>query len=650
MTAVNPTLVALVDHVLADLPNISRQVLESTGHALQSNSRNFALKDAWSRRRARFPMEFESELRPLLATLRRGESGQRAHSGGIEGLSLVDENQALRDVAIAHTVELIADSCRQELFQLGNFFGALNRNTPHGRDPNALRPALFATALVNSLAGGDLNAEHHYALTRVAAPGLVHALQPVYRRLADQLRDANLTPLVSSDLSRLRPRKADGPNSLTGGLTGVSDWHARAQSVSSQRQPARAASGSGASPALLDRLYERILSDPNLTAPVKAQLARLQVAVVRLSRDDPSLLRRDDHPTWRLINAVAAYASGLTTTGDSRLTAFLQFLDAQTKDLVDSAQLSSAGFEAVLRAVDAFIAKQARERTEPSRAALAVLERELQRTEWLKVLRSQLDEQGRKTKLDRSARTFLVGPWAQMVVETMVQEGHDSPPAERLLQVVDDLIESLRPRRSTTDRERLRLSLPALVGRVEQALGGVAVGEAKRKTLMLELMQLHRAVLHASLTPQKPEADGSTEVEAAPSEFQVSRYVEERDSAYASVWAHADVNRAALPTLPLPLPGTAAGRAEQQLQLWLDQLRVGGWFHLFVGGGWLTAQLVWISGARSYFFFVGQDADQRHSLTEGALTQLYHNGLVMYLEQEGLVERAVNTLMQDLDD
>jgi hypothetical protein len=77
---------------------------------------------------------------------------------------------------------------------------------------------------------------------------------------------------------------------------------------------------------------------------------------------------------------------------------------------------------------------------------------------------------------------------------------------------------------------------------------------------------------------------------------------------------------------------------------------VGGWFHLFVDSVWCTAQLVWIGSERDLFLFVGQDAGQRHSLTVGALSQLYLNGLAMYLEQEGLVERAIGTLLQDLDD
>lgn len=633
----NPILLQLIDLVQAELPAIARHLVESTSQALKADPRHFALLDAWGRRRGRFALEFETELRPRLARMRQGELQLRATTTSFEGLSLVDEHQALRDVGIAHAVELVTEVSRTELFQLTNFFNALPGQAQAGRDSNALRPALFARALVNALAGADLNAEAHYALVRVAAPGLASALGPLYQRLAAALREAKLGSLVSTRPGQERPRRRDARDSMSGGQ--IADWHARSQAVHSEPV------GLPVSPQqdLLTQLYERMLADPGLAAPVKAQLARLQVAVARLGRDDPSLLQRADHPTWRLINAVAAYASGFSDPQDRRLDTFLRFLEEQTQALVDTPHPSSEQFAYLLRLVDAFIARQARENNQPSDAAMAALQREEQRVPWLKLVREQLATQIGKAPLERAARDLLLGPWAEIVVQAMISEGQEAPAVQRLLQLVDELIDSLRPRRDRAERERLRHQLPSLVKQLEQALEAISLSEARRKTLMLELMQLHGRVLSgqvkAAAPPPPPEE---------PDEAEVSRFVEERDSAYASVWAHAHVDRAALPTQPLPLQDTQPSQLNEA-HGWLDQLVIGGWFHLCLDGVWDTAQLVWIGGERRLFLFVSQDGSQRHTLTLGALVQLYLNGLVMYLEQEGLVERAVATLMQDLD-
>jgi hypothetical protein len=645
MADVHPTLLALLDLVQQQVPTIGRHVLEATTHALQTDARHYRLQDAWARRRKRFLLEFESELGPKLARMRQGELVPKPRPAmAFEGLGLVDEHQALQDVAVNHVVELVTEASRAELFQLSNFFTALDQGRSRGRNTNALRPALFARALVVALTGSDLSPEGHFALVRLAAPGLVEALYPLYRQLALQLREADLAPMVLTRPGAPSPRRPPSPDSVRGGLvTPLAELQDRAlgtPGLAPALQPLADREG------LLERLYERMLADPALAPPVKAQLARLQVAVASLSRIDPSLLRRNDHPTWRLINAVAAYASGLSETEDVRLPEFLQFLTQQTQRLVDAAQPSTEQFERVQRELDAFIARQARERSQPSAAALAMLDREKQRPVWLQALREQLEHQlDTNGTVGRATRRFLLGPWAETVAQAMVQAGPDSATAQRLMDLVEDILQSLRPRMHRAEREQLRQSLPLLVAQLEAALAPVELHEARRKALIGELMQLQGRALSGRGAP----GDAARAPEP-PNEAAISRFVEERDSEFASVWASAEVDRGELPTQPLPLPEEPPELQFAQAQRWLDQLRVGGWFHLCLADSWLTAQLVWISADHQYFVFIAQDTvEQRHTLTAGALLRLYLNGLAMYLEEEGLMERALSTLMQDLD-
>lgn len=640
--AVNPTLTAMVDLLLAELPVLGRELLESIQHTLQQDPRAFALQEAWSRRRSRFMLEFESDLRPQLVRLRAGEiqSRPRGAAGGLGSLSLVDEGQALRDVGIAHAVELCQEASRTELFQLSNFFTALNRGPVHGRDLNALRPALFARALSDALAGSDLSADGHYALMRAAAPALAAALARRYQQLVGLMHEAELAPMVSTRLGQERRRSPLVRDSQSGALA---DLQARSLAVRSRPQRLVAAPTEN----LLDQLYERILGDPALAAPVKAQLARLQVAVSRLALDDATLLQDQGHPAWRLINAIAAYAGGFANAQDERLQEFLRFLEDQTAALVQSPQPSSAQFEYLLRLVDAFIARQARERSAPSAQELASLERKGQRDPWLKLLRDQLDELARRAGLGPHARRFLHRRWSVLIVDAMVREGQDGPLVQRLLHWVDPLIDSLRERSDAAQRADLRKQLPPLVSGIDSLLVPLGLDEPQRLSLLDELMKLHGRVL--AQPSQAEGAEGAGPVAEGPDEQAVSRFLEERESGYASVWAHAQVDRSALPTQPLPLADSAEAQQQTEARLWLDGLSVGGWFHLFLDGGWCTAQLTWIGSERQLFLFVGQDAGQRHSLTPGALVQLYLNGLAMYLEQEGLVERAIGALLQDLD-
>lgn len=633
--ASNPLLITLSDIVIALVPDLARNLQESIQQAIKH--KHMGLQDAWQRRRSRFQFEFETSLRPMLAQVRQGlDAFAPRRPLAIDQLALVDEHQALRDVGVAHVVELATEASRQELFQLNNFFTGLTRSDPRPpREPNLLRPALFARALADSLAGPDLRADGLYALMQAAAPALAGALVPVYQALADELRRQRLTPLVTTMDHGNRERKSW--SSIPGALDHLRQ---RVEKIESTKPAPQANVGGD----LLTRLYEQMLADPHLLPPVKAQLARLQVAVARMAQLDPMLLRQQDHPTWRLINAVAAYGAAFSDAADPRLRDFLQFLEDQTQVLIASPAPGRAQFENLQRLVDGFIARQARERSSPSTAVLAALERERQRDQWAAMLREQLDLQLHSARISPSVREFLLGIWVDVIVQTMVLEGQEAESVGELVHVVDDLVDSLRPLHDERSRQQLQQRLPALIARVDHGLHSIALSENKREAILKGLAQQHARALKGNLPSEQTVRAPSQAPEA-----DVKKVLDERDSEFASVWAHAEVNRAELPTQPLPLYGAEDETRRESISLWLNQLQLGGWFHMFVNSHWLTAQLVWISEGRQFFMFVGQDATDRNSITRGALEQLYANGLATYLEQEGLLERAVSTLIQDLD-
>ena len=126
--------------------------------------------------------------------------------------------------------------------------------------------------------------------------------------------------------------------------------------------------------------------------------------------------------------------------------------------------------------------------------------------------------------------------------------------------------------------------------------------------------------------------------------------MEERDSQVPSLWLSADVDRGELPTVPVQLYNEHdSPDARAALQRWIDGLQIGHWFHLFIQGGWHTAQIAWFSEGRQYVLFVGRDPDERLSLTRRALEALLANGLIAALDEDSVVQRAVDTLMSDLD-
>lgn len=633
----NDTLRALVDAVTADVPRLSRQLIDSIGACVQQ-TRHVLLRDGWARRRKRFQLEFETSLQPRLAQARRGIDPFRPKEVALHQLSLVDEHQALMDVGVNHAAKHCQEPFSNELYQLNTFFSAL-AGVQHGREPNWLRPTLFAQAMAEALAGNDLSAEQHYAFMQLASPALAEALAPLYQSLMAVLQEHKVAQLLTTAPTPRAPS------------TSLADLQERAE-FTRQRDAVTTVLPGQRDRGLLSQIYQRLLTDPTLSAPVKGSLSKFQVALERLSLVDEKLLQDQQHPAWRLINAVAAYGSTFTNPGDHRLADFLAFLEEQTSALLNAPALSSQHFEGLRRLIDAFIARQVRASTvQPSAAELTKLARRKQRASWTSLVRDQLKAQLAGIAVSRSLRRFLTDTWVDAIVHSMVEHGEDSELAQSQIHLVDELIDSLMPLPDQAARDELRGRLPSLIRRLEIGLQSIQLAPEQSRDFFTELMALHGRVLSGkglgvpTQSPvDAPESRYARDSRLDP-ESSLQSVLAERHSEFGSVWATADVDRTLLPTQPQALQ---AGESLRPDQAWIASLHIGHWLHLMAHGQWRTTQLGWISEDGEFYLFVGQDEAERQSITRGALRQLYRSGLAINLEQEGAVERAIHALMQDL--
>lgn len=678
--ASSPSLQSLVDDTLAHVPALAHAVYNGLQDELKSRLEHHQLLAGWSKRRAHFTADFESSLSRLLTIAREGgdplQRGGTPARGGELSLSLVDEGQALKDVALAHVITAIEDQSRAELHQLGNFFAALRGIARPLKNDNPLRAALFAQGLSRAIEGVDLDADGRYALMRMAAHPLALKLQPIYASLCQSLRQAQLSGMLTShgavqesDLRRRQFKsltgaqtqnatldqvalKLDLMNTRAAALPPAAAASRTAPGASTAAPPPKLGPGVGAPGTdLLSRLYDQILADDSLQPPLKVLMGRLQVAIVRLSRDDATLLRRQDHPTWQLLNRIAAHGAGFQRPDDTELKAFLQFLERVIQPLLDSAHPSALQFQQALTEVDAHIRAQAEARGQRSAVALERLDREQRRQEWQRMLRDQLEHQLDDAQAGKLMRRFLLGPWVEVIAQAMVQHGRDAAEPQTYIELVDALLHSVSPQPDEPARQRLRTQLPDLVRALERGMDSIALPPLQRQTFLDELMRQHGRVLRGlpAVEEAAPAAPAPRRPAQTPEEL-LQQLLDERESQLPSRWAYERVDRSQLPTVPVELYNEDhSPHARAALQDWIAGVQIGGWYHLFHQSQWITAQVAWISDSRQMFLFIAQAPEERHSITRGALEQLVANGLITRLEEEPLLQRAIGTLMMDLE-
>ena len=629
----------------------------------------------------------------LQTAMAEAQSGQRLKAApqrpmaslSLSDLTLVDEDQAERDIEISRIVQAIDLKAEWELRELMGKVRALDGGPNDDRRPIAehypAAPGAVARAFSQALQAQSIDATVRSAVMRAAAPALAEAMREHYRRIGEQLQTwgapepeykamkSPATGPLGGANATARAQQPAGPagsagTGAGGGAPGF-DLQALAQLLASlpagaqlRLQPVGHPDGSAppppgaphpaapASAAVVHGLFQQMGADPRLEGSVRRAIGRLEETVLRLAEADPTLLTNEHHPTWNLINQIASHATEHPIAKDPRGTDFLEFVEPVVQRLAQAPQPARADFELALADVQGYIADdQARQvaRTAPAREALRQVEQERQ---LVPLLRQQVEIQLAKAPpISGTLHQFLTGPWSEVLAHAMSAQGDDSPQTQALIGTVDELLASLQVPRNDAARARVMQGLPALIDRLKDGMALIDLPRAHCDRVLDDLMATHRRVLFPA-PGAAPQAAPHTESADDPStdiRWDDSDYPQERPS---DRWQGSDTNVGSLPTVPMALDAAAAAESSSA---WLDTLRLGTRCKVFLQGEWTTARLLWRSDNGQFFMFTSPLAGGAHSMTRRAIERLRAEGLLTAVAETSLVQRAMTGLREHID-
>lgn len=673
------------DHVqdqLGQAPELAHRIVARTLTALRDSSadlslaqdRNllFGVAEAVQARRTDFEsalsLHIQSEIR---ATQGEGNGARKLHELTIDQLTLVDESQAEQDIEISRTVQLIDLVAEWEIRDLQACTSALQGDTTPHPHTNPLRPAVFARALGAATRALPLSAGERNMLLRVAGRVLADCLREHYREVSQALKSQGCAPLPFKSVTH--PRRSPAPSAVIVTLPGALENLLDRLPLPPQAPVAPVVSGGaltfGAlsrkldeindpqgrlarrSPEqvsrLLSALFQQMQTDTEVPPPVRELIGQLEPVLQRTARQDSWVLRSDQHPAWRLINQMAAYAAGYGDSDTDALAGFLAFMQPRIARMAPEPGPSSVEIESTLQEMQAFIASQSQAAIEQAPQAVAHLREEDQRLTLRPLLQQQVANQVELVKLPQVIKDFLCGPWVEVLTHTMAASSPEDEEAHAMLSVVDDLMQSLQRPESLEAREALRRQLPDLSNRLQRGMARINMPGAEQETLLEALMRMHTRVLMATPKPTKrePERTGFESSTLANLDALLDDLPfmqgEERP---------ADTNLGTLPTVPMALGDHANDAAiAARRQQWADALAPGTWCKLFMQGQWTTARLLWVSENRQFYMFASDLPGGLHSMTRRALERLRAEGLATSLEDRSLMQRAVDSMVQELE-
>lgn len=673
------------DHVqdqLGRAPELAQRIVARTQAALRDSSsdlslaqdRNllFGVAEAVQARRADFESSLAQHLQDeIRATQGQGPSGRKLHELSIDQLTLVDENQAEQDIEISRTVQLIDLVAEWELRDLQACTSALQGDATPRPHTNPLRPAVFARALGAATRALPLSAGERNMLLRVAGRVLADCLREHYRDVSASLKSLGCQPLPFKALTH--PRRSPPPSGLivtqSGALESLLDRMPLPPPPPAAPAPAGGALTFGALSRRLDEindpqglaarrseaqvsrllstLFEQMQADAEVPSPIRQLIGQMEPVLQRAARQDSWVLRSDQHPAWRLINQMAAYAAGYSENEVVALRGFLAFMQPRIARMLPEPGPSSVELEATLKEMQQFIVSQSQAAVQQAPQAVARLREADQRLTLHPLLQQQVANQVELVKLPQVIKDFLCGPWVEVLTHTMATTSPEDDESQAMLCVVDDLVQSLQRPESVDAREALRRKLPDLSSRLQRGMASINMPRSEQDTLLEALMRMHTRVLMATPKPAKPERERtgfeSSTLANLDALLDDLRFMQGDERP-------ADTNLGSLPTVPMAFGENADDAAIlARRRQWADALTPGTWCKLFMQGQWTTARLLWVSENRQFYMFGSDLAGRLHSLSRRALERLRAEGLATSLEDRSLMQRAVDSMVQELD-
>lgn len=368
-------------------------------------------------------------------------------------------------------------------------------------------------------------------------------------------------------------------------------------------------------------LFEAIFDDPELPAAIRAEIAKLQIPVLKVALLDKGFFSDRKHPARRLLDVIAQAGLGRGEHENPRL---LETVRAIVTAVTTEFESDIGIFVSQLARLEAFLAKEDAQSYDKATGLVEELARH-ERQE-LALGRVAAEIQGRVTRpgIPGLIVDFFERGWSQVLSEVFVSQGDASPQWTQAIQLMDELIWSVEPKIHPSDRERFIGRLPHLIQGLRSGLARLGLEEAWSEFFSV-LIQRHVAALRG---------EGAVMSEAAtstpPSRPPIAPVTE----------------RAATPSKP-PSAGHGASKTDDPHLELVRALEPGAWIEFQTERGTRnTLRLSWVSEFKGVYLFTNRQGENAMTLAAASLATHLRKGTARLLSQNPLTERAVARVME----
>ncbi len=598
-------------------------------------------------------------------------------------LSLMDDQDFEATLAIDKATARMRFNCAEELVALDARIAKLLGRTDLSEKENPLAPRALCDALLDGMSSMKLEQNVRVVLLNQFDLVLTTELAQIYQSINRRLVDAGILPDLKggtksharppaaapdgaasavpagNDMFKLFEQLAGGSGRAGGGGAGIAGFNLL-DSLGQLQSGAMMLPGGGrfelplleastiqnvlrslqqspvmqaASPldaVLVDAvamLFDAVFDEASIPDRLKAQIARLQIPVLKAAMLDRNFFSQPNHPVRRMLDTIATLAVHLpdNEAGNARLETISQVvsrvLDSFEQDIAvfDSAATELEAISVTLddtleETVNASLQQDIAQIKQSERAELAPV-----------IVHDFINRALRDQPVADAVREFLRRDWAQLLTLDYVDAGEQGAHFNSHVETMRELVWSVQPKADMDARLMLVRILPGLLKRLREGTAEIALPQKLSDRFFATLVILHANAVRPNAQPVPLPDITPEEIEAL---------------------TPASGANAAAVAASVPEAETAVPEVEDEFSLRARALNKGDWveFH-YDDGTFRWVRLGWVSGIRNTYLFSDQDGMNSFSIGLHRLADKLRRGEAVVVERKSITESALGKLM-----
>lgn len=247
-------------------------------------------------------------------------------------------------------------------------------------------------------------------------------------------------------------------------------------------------------------LFDFVLEDPVMPAPMKVVIARLQIPILQVAIHDRVFLSDRSHPARSLLNNLSRAAVRWVDDGDYTASSLYGMVDQAVNRIVSSQVQDTALYADVDQVFSEYLRRE-------ERAAVIAEERlnQLARgQEQLSAAREKVSRELDRLMNDQmpvAAYKILNDVWRDVLTLSLLGEGKDGLSWTRMIEVAERLVDSVTVRTQEWERQKNMRDIPLLLADLREGFFSISFDASKTASMFKQLQLCHISVLRG-LSPQ----------------------------------------------------------------------------------------------------------------------------------------------------